>query len=112
MYYGSEINEGKDPTENISHSSGCRRADGRGRFAYDLHEMLGVWWPGLGRQKEDRGSNVGVCHHPSHLPVLSRERTHFCLSYRPAFAHADPSARKAGPTQLLSRTKTLTIATV
>lgn len=91
MYYGSEINEGKDPTENISHSSGCRRADGRGgRFAYDLHEMLWVWWPRLGGWKEDVSSQVGVCYEPSHFPVLSIERTHSC---HPAFAHTGPPAR-------------------
>lgn len=43
---------------------------GGGRFAYDLHEMLWVWWPRLGGWKEDVGSHVGVCYESSHLPVL------------------------------------------
>lgn len=59
MYYSSEINEGKDLTKNISRSSGCRRADGRERFAYDLHEMLRVGGPGWEGEKMICGLKCG-----------------------------------------------------
>lgn len=91
MYYGSEINEGKDPTKNISHSSGRHRADERERFACDLHEML---WVG-GRVGRVKGwyvdSNVGVCYEPSRFLALSKGRTHFYSdSYHTALAHPGP----------------------
>lgn len=49
MYYGLEINEGKDLNENIFYFFGCYGVDGRGRFVYDLYEILWVWgfgWEG------------------------------------------------------------------
>lgn len=75
--------KGRTQPRILPASLGASGLMGGGRFTYDLHEMLWVWWLRLGGWEEDVGSHVGVCYEPSHLPVLSIERTHVYLSLLP-----------------------------
>lgn len=93
MYYGSEINEGKDPNENISHSSGCHRADGGGEH---LH-MICMRCCGFGDPSWEGGGKTGglICGGFLGIQPLSStfQRQNLSLSLPPNFAHTDPPAR-------------------